>query len=311
MLKQKFIGLLGCCLTVLMATSAAAETVLERIQRTGTLTAATRSDSAPFAYFDETGELVGYSVDLLKLIHQQLEQELNKDIELNLVEVTLANRFSKVENNEVDIVCSTTTYTSSRARRVDFSVGFFKTGTQFLVKRDTDRQDMTEFRVGVIGGSTNAEVVQGYLQIARYVVLDSRTDGLEALNNQRIDALVSDGILLSGLRQLTGNPEAYEILPTVPIQPEIYACIVPKENTDFLQIVNQALLGFMQDLINDAPGATSMFNTWFGTDGAVPIDREPLFDFFRRTIEYYQPQSATASELESTTSESQPVIGGD
>jgi polar amino acid transport system substrate-binding protein len=311
MLKRRFIGLLGCCLTVLLAAPAAAETVLERVNRTGTLTAGTRSDSVPFAYTNENGELVGYSIDLLKLIHRQLEQELAKDIELNLVEVTLADRFSKVENNEVDILCGATTYTSSRARRVDFSVGFFRTGTQFLVKRDGNRQDMSEFRVGVIGGSTNAEVVQGYLKIAQYVVLDSRAAGLEALNNNRIDALASDGILLSGLRQSTDNPDAYEILPTLPIQPETYACIVPKGNPDFLELVNQTLLGFMQALVEDDPVATSMFNTWFGTEGAVPIDREPLFDFFQRTIEYYQPRSATARDLEPTTSDAQPLIGVD
>lgn len=311
MLKQPFIAFLGCFLTALIATPVSAETVLERINRTGTLTAGARPDSVPFTYTDENGQLVGYSIDLLKLIHRQLEQELDKDIELNLVEVTLADRFSKVENGEIDIVCSATTYTSSRARRVDFSVGFFRTGTQFLVKRDGNRQNMSEFRVGVIGGSTNAEVVQGYLQIARYVVFDNRTDGLEALNNNRIDALVSDGILLSGLQQSTGNPEAYEIMPTLPIQPETYACILPKGNPEFLQVVNQSLLGFMQNLVEDEPIATSIFNTWFGTDGAVPIDREPLFDFFQRTIEYYQPRSAAARDLEPTTSESQPLIGVD
>jgi polar amino acid transport system substrate-binding protein len=287
MVKKCLVGVFSGLLMGLFVTPVAAETVLERINRTGTLTAGTRSDSVPFAYVDETGQWVGYSIDLLELVRSQLEQELSKEIELDLVEVTLENRFSKIENAEVDIVCGATTYTSSRARRVDFSLGFFRTGTQFLVKRDRYHSDMSEFRVGVIEGSSNAEVVQGYLQIARFVPLDSRTAGLAALNANRIDALVSDGILLSGLRQSTGDPEAYDILPAAPIQPEIYACMVPKGNTVLLQMVNQTLLEFMQNLVENEPSTRAIFDRWFGTDGAVPINGEPIFEFFQRTLEYY------------------------
>ena len=55
--------------------SVMAETVVEKVVRTGKLTAGTSKDALPFAYRNAEGELVGYSIDLLKLITEQLEEE--------------------------------------------------------------------------------------------------------------------------------------------------------------------------------------------------------------------------------------------
>ena len=47
------------------AVPAQAETVLEKIKRTGVLTAGTRGESIPFAYVNEKNEWIGFSIDLL------------------------------------------------------------------------------------------------------------------------------------------------------------------------------------------------------------------------------------------------------
>lgn len=286
MMKNLMIAGLGSLFVSTLAMPALAETVLERIERTGTLTAGTRTDTMPLSYTDQNGEWVGYSIDLLELIRAQLQQDLSKPIELNLVQVGATDRLAKVESQEVDIVCSATTYTSSRARRVDFSVGFFRTGTQFLVKRQ-ENLEMGQFRVGVIAGTTNAEVVQRYLRVAKFVEVQNRAAGLAALNTDRIDALASDGILLEGLRQDTDDPEAYDVIPSAPIQPEIYACILPKSNPDFLQVVNHSLLGFMQGVVENDSQSVALLNRWFGANGVVPINQEPLLTFFQRIVTFY------------------------
>lgn len=290
MVKNIVTACLGSLFVMMLALPALAETVLERVERTGTLTAGTRADARPLAYTDADGKWVGYSIDLLELIRQQLEQDLSKPIDLNLVEVGVADRLAKVESQEVDIVCSATSYTSSRARRVDFSVGFFRTGTQFLVKRQ-ENLEMGQFRVGVIAGTTNAEVAQQYLRVAKFIVVPDRAAGLAALNTDRIDALASDGILLEGLRQGTPDPEAYDVIPPAPIQPETYACILPKNNPDLLQVVNRSLLGFMQRVVDNDSQAMAIMNKWFGADGVVPIDQAPLLTFFQRTVSFYSTHS--------------------
>lgn len=297
MVKKLVTACLGSLFAAILSAPALAETVLERVERTGTLTAGTRVDTMPLAYTNENGEWVGYSIDLLQLIRTELEQEFSKEIELNLVEVNTADRMSKVESGEVDIVCGATTYTSGRAQQADFSVGFFRTGTQFLVRRQEDLE-LGQFRVGVIAGTTNAEIVERYLRIARFITIPDRAAGLVALDADRIDALASDGILLEGLRQATHNPDAYEIIPPFPIQPETYACMLPKNNPDFLQLVNRSLLEFMQGVVEQDSQSVAMLDKWFGTSGVVPIDREPLLAFFQRIISFYETRSAQFSDDE-------------
>ena len=53
-----------------------AYTVLEKVAKTGVLTVGTSKDAFPFAYQNNKGQLIGYSVDMVKLIEKQLEQEL-------------------------------------------------------------------------------------------------------------------------------------------------------------------------------------------------------------------------------------------
>ncbi|HEY9658514.1 MAG TPA: amino acid ABC transporter substrate-binding protein [Allocoleopsis sp.] len=274
-------------ITSLVASPATAETVMERVARTGVLTAGTRTDSIPFAYRNTEGDWVGYSIDLLGLIQAELAQQLGKPIELDLVEVDTGNRITEVSESVVDIVCGSTSYTSNRSRLVDFSIGFFRTGTQFLVKRGNNLE-LGQLRVGVITGTTNTETVEGYLRIAQFIPMTDRAMGLAALEADRIDALVSDGILLEGLRQSIANPDAYEIIPPSPIEPEVYSCIVPKDNPDFLALVNQTLVNFMQGAVEGDSQDMTTIERWFGAEGVAPIDNEQLLDFFTQSIKYHQ-----------------------
>lgn len=282
--KLIVVGLSGL-VTTLFSTAAWSETVLERVDRTGVLTAGTRTDSIPFAYINDNGEWVGYSIDLLGLIHDRLEQKLAEDIELNLVEVTAADRIAKVQEEAVDIVCGSTTYTASRARRVDFSLGFYQTGTQFLARQAEPLG--RELQVGIIAGTTNAAVVENYLRLARFVIVENRAAGLAALNAGRIDLLASDGILLEGLRQTTRHPDAYVIIPSFLIQPEVYGCILPKGNPEFLTLVNQTIIDFMQGVLDGDDCYTTILNTWFGEVGVVQVEPDRILNFFEQTVETY------------------------
>jgi polar amino acid transport system substrate-binding protein len=269
------------------ALPSSADPVLERIAQTGVLRAGTRTDSLPFAYINSEGEWVGFSIDLLEEIRSELEQDLSREIQLELTEVTPRDRFSSIDQGRVDVICESASFTFNRSRFVDFSVGFFRTGTQFLVKRAT-RLNSGEFRVGIIPSSTNASAAQGFLRVAEFIRIEDRRMGLTELEAGRIDAMASDGVLLEGMRQTLENPEAYAILPNTPIQPEVYSCILPKENSEFMEIVNRSLIGFMEGVLNNDSENVAVFERWFGENGVVPSNQDYLFSFFQETINSYQ-----------------------
>ena len=55
----------------------AAESTLEKISRTGVFTVGTRTASPPFGYINKQNEWVGFSIDLAKLVHKNIEKKLN------------------------------------------------------------------------------------------------------------------------------------------------------------------------------------------------------------------------------------------
>src|SRR3990172_7423192 len=71
---------------------ASAETTLEKIGRTGVFTVGTRTASPPFGFINKQNEWVGFSIDLVKLVHATIEKKLGKSIKFELKESTPATR---------------------------------------------------------------------------------------------------------------------------------------------------------------------------------------------------------------------------
>ena len=75
------------------AGSALAETTLEKIARTDTLTIGTRTGSPPFAYVNSKNEWVGFSIDLVEqLVLPEVSKKLGKPIKLEKKESTPPTR---------------------------------------------------------------------------------------------------------------------------------------------------------------------------------------------------------------------------
>lgn len=280
-------GLLS--LSPLFTESVHAETVLERVARTGKLVAGTRTDAVPFAYQNETGEWVGYSVDLLERIRAQMSQSLQKPVDLELVPVTVENRMSKLTDGEIDLVCGSESFTRSRDQIVDFSIGYFVTSTQLMINPANSLG--SDFTIGIVAGTTNQQLSQRLFQIAQFIEFDSRTSGVAALGRGRIDAFASDGILLEGMRRTLDSAASFEIIPNQYDQ-EQYACMLPQGERGLQEIVNTSLLEFMQGVLAGDPRDLKIMETWFGESGVVPIEPQPLLNFFQAQV---NAQTATTN----------------
>ncbi|MTJ47871.1 amino acid ABC transporter substrate-binding protein [Dolichospermum sp. UHCC 0259] len=274
---------------------AGAETVMEKVARTGVLTAGTSRDALPFAYADSQGKLTGYSVDMLTLIRQQLEKELGKKITLKLVAVNPAERIPKIINRQVDIVCDASSFTWERDKKVDFSISYGVTGTQILIKKATDLgspESLINKRVGVLAGTTNEQAIKRIQPQAKLVYLKTRPEGFAALEQGKIDAFASDSILLEGWLQTAKNKDSFAIVPPRPYSREGIACMVPENNSKFLNSVNYSLVKFMQGFVNNNPKYVAIFDRWFGSQGAIYLNqdlRDLEVETMQLMIEFHEP----------------------
>jgi len=254
---------------------AVGETVAEKIVRTGTLTAGTSKDAVPFAYRNDEGDLVGYSVDILELITRQLEVEYDREIDLELVALQPRDRIPQLVKGEVDIVCDASSFTWKRDRQIDFSFSYSSTGTRLLTAKGKDYWDaesLADRRIGALAKTTSEKTIQRLQPSAEIVIVKDRAAGFAALREGEIDAFASDGILLESWLQAIGDREKWQIVGD--FSREGIACMVAENNSQFMNTVNYSLIEFMQGLLDDRPEYVSIFESWFGPQGVLPLTQD-------------------------------------
>jgi ABC-type amino acid transport substrate-binding protein len=252
-----------------------AETVLEKINRTGVLTAGTRGTSIPFAFINEKNEWVGFSIDLLEAIRARLEKKLAKPIKLEKKEITHATRIPLVVNRTIDVECGSTTYTRGRDETVDFSINFFFTGTQLLVKKGSGIKSVADVagkRVGGIPGSTGESALRTVQPKADVVIFQDNGAGFLALEQGKIVAYVQDSILLAGLVTKARNPKDYEVVGDF-LSRDPYSCMVPENDSKWRDFVNHTFMALI-----DSGKFFDLYDKWFGERGVVPY---PMSDKVR------------------------------
>jgi len=251
-----------------------AEAVLEKIGRTGVLTAGTRATSIPFAFINEKNEWIGFSIDLLEAIRARLEKKLAKRIKLEKKEITPATGIPLVANRTIDVECGSMTYTRGRDETVDFSINFFFTGTQLLVKKGSGIKSLADVagkQVGVAHGSTGEKALRASQPRADVVTFQDHGAGFLALEQGRIVAYATDGILLAGLTAKAKNPKDYEVVGFLAKDP--YSCSVPENDSKWRDFVNHTFM----ELI-DSGKYFELYDKWFGERGVLPY---PMSDQVR------------------------------
>ena len=147
-----------------LAAPALAETTLEKIARTGVLTIGTRTGSPPFAYIDKNNEWVGFTIDLVEQgVLPAVSKKIGKPVKLEKKESTPPTRIPLLASNAVDLIAGTMTDTPQRRESVDFSLTFFLTGAQFLVKKGSPIKGINDIagkRISAQQGSTNAKIIR-------------------------------------------------------------------------------------------------------------------------------------------------------
>ena len=272
--------LLGLAFLLSLVTPAVAETTLEKISRTGTLTIGTRTGSPPFAYVNKNNEWVGFTIDLVEQgILPELAKKLGKPVKLEKKESAPPTRIPLLSSNAVDLIAGTMTDTPERRQSVDFSVTFFLTGAQFLVKKGSPIrgiQDIAGKRIAAQQGSTNAKIIREKVPTAQLREFPDQPAAFQALLQGQVDAYTNDGIQLAGLKAKAPKPEELEIVGDF-FSDEPYGMAMRKGEADFKAVVDAGLKGLIT-----SGKYFELYDKWFGPKGEVPY---PLTAKVRKFIE--------------------------
>ena len=259
---------------------ASAQPTLEKIDKSGVIVIGTRTGSPPFAYVDKNNEWVGFSIDLVeKAILPALGKKLNKQIKLEKKESAPQTRIPLLTSNAADLIAETMTDTQSRRDQVDFSLTFFVTGAQFLVKKGSpikNIQGVAGKRIAAQQGSTNAKIIRERVPSAKLLEFPDQPAAFQALVQGQVQAYTNDGIQLAGLRAKAPRPDEWAVVGEF-FSYEPYGMAMRKNDSDFRQVVNVGLMDAISSGLY-----FQLYDRWFGTKGEVPY---PLSAETKRFLE--------------------------
>ncbi len=197
----------------------------------------TSADFPPFEYIED-GEFVGFDMDLMRAIADEM------DFEIEFRDISFDSLIPGLRTGTIDIVIAAMTITEERKQAVSFSDPYYVANQSVIVKEGLDR-DLTvlfgDNRIGAQTGTTGDLWVterlydQGILtgQVVRYETFDL---AIEDLVNENVEALVLDRPVAE--RFVEDRPL---ILVGEIITHEEYGIAVDRGNEELLQKLNEGL----------------------------------------------------------------------
>src|SRR5688572_478610 len=255
------------------APSLAQTDTLEKVASSGVLTIGTRTGSPPFTYINKNNEWVGFTIDLVEqLVKPEVEKAAGKTVKIEKKESTPPTRIPLLSNNSVELIAGTMTDTPQRRESVDFSLTFFYTGAQFLVKKGSPIKGVSDIggkRVAAQQGSTNAKIIREKYPTAQLREFPDQPAAFQALAQGQVDAYTNDGIQLWGLRAKAPTPDQWEVVGDF-YSEEPYGMAMRKGDAKFKAAVDAGLKkGFESGKYFD------IYDKWFGPKGEVPYPMTP------------------------------------
>ena len=155
-----------------------------------------RDDAPPFGFKDEKGNLVGYDIDLAKIIAKDILGNENK---VEFVPVTASNRIMKLSAGEVDFLIATMSITNQRQQILDFSDPYFVAGQAILVNSSSKATSLSDFegkKLIIVFGSTSERNLRTNVPEVTVIGYKNYNDAYRALKQNKADGIVADDTIL-------------------------------------------------------------------------------------------------------------------
>ena len=227
---------------------------LDKIQSANKVVVGTSADYPPYEYIDETGNLVGFDIELMEEIAERM------GVALEWQDMPFDSLIAAVQEGKIDMSISCFNYSDERAQLVDFSEPYYTSLDAFIVAEGftgafNEPEDAANFKVGVQSGTVQDEwltdelVDTGLLSesnLSRYERVDQAALDLQV---GRIDILMADDVPAKAIvSQFDSLRIIYEgMLYTGPIN-----IVLPKGAGDLQTEVNRIIADLQSEGFIDA-----------------------------------------------------------
>jgi ABC-type amino acid transport substrate-binding protein len=240
--------LLGIGGLAFVANVSASAGVLDRVAAGGPLVIAHRESSIPFSYLDGKKEAVGYAVDLCIKLAEAVRKKVGaKNMPIEMLLVTPANRIAIVEAGKADLECGSTTNNAERRQKVAFTIPHFITGARMLVRSESKVErieDLYGKKLVSTKGTTPLKAAEqaNRERLMNITILEApdHAKAVEMVEKGEADAFVMDDVLLYGLASNRAKPEALKVVGKF-LTTEPLAIMLPKNDPEFKKLIDEEM----------------------------------------------------------------------
>lgn len=256
---------------------AGAQDLMADIKKRGTINFGTELHYAPFEFLKD-GEPVGFDIDLLKLITDNL------GVKPNYTDLPWASVLPGLEAKKFDMVTAGTTITKARSERYMFTLPIGN-GTVGFVKRKGDKSinkpdDVIGKVIGGVKGSQQLKTTEEYVAklpnggVKELKIYLNSTEAYSDLAAGRISAV--SGALPNLAYLAKTRPDEFELVPQTFGPPAYLAWVLRKdaESESLRKAINAELVK-----LNKSGKVKELQQKWFGVAMELPTENvpEPMF----------------------------------
>lgn len=205
---------------IVLALVAVSSTVANAQSGDSSLRVGYRSDAAPFAFTDSSGNPAGYSVELCQQVVQDMQAKGRLTVEY--IPLSAAQRGTALQNGRVDLLCGADTVTLGRREQFSFSMPIFVGGIGAALRTDAPSrlralmageepayrprwrasfgQILRQRTFAVVGQSMAQEWLAGSIDdlgiIAETTVVNNYDEGIAQVASGDVDVLFGDRAIL-------------------------------------------------------------------------------------------------------------------
>ena len=211
---------------------------------------------APFEFQKENSkDFVGFDIDLIQAIAKQMGYE-----KCTIQGMGFDALIPALDAKNIDVAIAGMTITDERAKKVNFSKPYYKSGLAIVVNKDNnsinDIADLKGKKIAVQIGTTGAMEAE---KIAGAKITSFNTNGEACLElkNKAVDAVIGDLPVEAYFLQQGGKDFAKIVGKT--LTSEDYGIAVAKSNTALAKDVDKAL-----DTLKQNGEYDKLYKKWFG-----------------------------------------------
>ena len=234
--------------------AAAAVTFCAAQAQAEVLRVGTEATYAPFEFMDDNVKPQGYDIDIINAVGKAMGYEVQ------VQNMAFDGLIPALMTSQIDVVIAAMTITEERAKRINFSDPYYRSGVTFVIREsDKDKYTTAESlkgqRICAQLGSVSAMKAETFspgnvatFNDAYASYLELKSGGCEAVLNDRpvnLFFMASKGS--DGLVEIDDLMDAEDM-----------AMVVPKNNPELLQKVNAAL-----KTIRDNGTYQKIYDKWF------------------------------------------------